>query len=359
MDFLPMAPIGDMSPLGAPPAPGKPDLTLSRKAKAAIVVRLLLNEGADIPLEDLPEELQEQLTKQMGQMRVIDRDTLQHVVQEFAEEVERIGLSFPGGIAGALSALDGKISPKTAARLAKEANVRETGDPWVRIKDVGSERLVPVMQEESIEVAAVLLSKLDVTKAAEILGKLPGPRARQITFAVSQTGAVTPDAVDRIGRSIADQLSALPLRAFDEDPVDRVGAILNSSTSVTRDDVLEGLDERDEGFANAVRKAIFTFGNIAERIAPRDLPRVLRDIDQADLIAALGGAEAAGMKASADFILENMSGRMADQLREEIEEAGKRKPADVEAAMGNIVATIRALEASGDLLLISPDEDEE
>ncbi|SPH20818.1 Flagellar motor switch protein FliG [Ascidiaceihabitans donghaensis] len=359
MDFLPMAPMGDMSPLGGTPAPGKPDLTLSRKAKAAIVVRLLLNEGADIPLEDLPEELQEQLTKQMGQMRVVDRDTLQHVVQEFAEEVERIGLSFPGGIAGALSALDGKISPKTAARLAKEANVRETGDPWVRIKDVGSERLVPVMQEESIEVAAVLLSKLDVTKAAEILGKLPGPRARQITFAVSQTGAVTPDAVDRIGRSIADQLSALPLRAFDEDPVDRVGAILNSSTSVTRDDVLEGLDERDEGFANAVRKAIFTFGNIAERIAPRDLPRVLRDIDQADLIAALGGAEAAGMKASADFILENMSGRMADQLREEIEEAGKQKPADVEAAMSNIVATIRALEASGDLLLISPDEDEE
>ncbi|MEP3917570.1 FliG C-terminal domain-containing protein [Ascidiaceihabitans sp.] len=359
MDFLPMAPMGDTSSLGGTPAPGKPDLTLSRKAKAAIVVRLLLNEGADIPLEDLPEELQEQLTKQMGQMRVIDRDTLQHVVQEFAEEVERIGLSFPGGIAGALSALDGKISPKTAARLAKEANVRETGDPWMRIKDVGSERLVPVMQEESIEVAAVLLSKLDVTKAAEILGKLPGPRARQITFAVSQTGGVTPDAVDRIGRSIADQLSALPLRAFDEDPVDRVGAILNSSTSITRDDVLEGLDERDEGFANAVRKAIFTFGNIAERIAPRDLPRVLRDIEQADLIAALGGAEAAGMKVSADFILENMSGRMADQLREEIEEAGKQKPADVEAAMGNIVATIRALEASGDLLLISPDEDEE
>ena len=244
------------------------------------------------------------------------------MVAEFAAEVEKIGLSFPGGIAGALSALDGKINPRTAARLAKEANVRETGDPWVRICEMGADQLTPVMEEESIEVAAVLLSKLDVPKAAEILGKLPGPRARQITFAVSQTGSVTPDAVDRIGRSLAHQLTAQPLRAFDEDPVDRVGAILNSSTTITRDDVLEGLDERDEGFANAVRKAIFTFGNIPQRIAARDFPKVLREIDQADLITALAGAPAAGMQATADYILENMSGRMADSLREEVQDAG-------------------------------------
>ena len=42
--------------------------TLSRKAKAAIVVRLLINDGADIPLEELPEELQAQLTKAMGRL---------------------------------------------------------------------------------------------------------------------------------------------------------------------------------------------------------------------------------------------------------------------------------------------------
>lgn len=361
MDLIPMAPMGDLPSIGTnnSPAPGKPDMTLSRKAKAAIVVRLLLNEGADIPLEDLSEDLQEQLTKQMGSMRVISRDTLQFVVQEFAEEVERIGLSFPGGIAGALSALDGKISPRTAARLAKEANVRATGDPWMRIRAIGVDQLIPVMEQESIEVAAVLLSKLDVPKAAEILGKIPGPKARQITFAMSQTGAVTPDAVDCIGRALADQLSARPAQAFDEDPVDRVGAILNSSTSITRDDVLEGLDERDEGFASAVRKAIFTFGNIPERIAPRDLPRVLRDVEQADLVVALSGAATSGMQASADFILENMSSRMADQLREEIEEAGKQKQTDVEVSMSNIVTAIRALEASGDLMLISPEEEEE
>ncbi|MFK7881173.1 MAG: flagellar motor switch protein FliG [Roseobacter sp.] len=351
--MVPMAPF--------PALPGSDSGTpapLSRRAKAAIVVRLLLNEGAEIPLEELPEDLQAQLTKQMGSMRLVDRTTLASVVSEFADELESIGLSFRGGIAGALDSLDGRISKQTAARLRKEAGVRQYGDPWARLKDMGVEKLLPVLENESIEVAAVLLSKIDVSRAAELLGKLPGPQARRITYAVSQTSAVTPDAVDRIGLSLAMQLDAEPVQAFDSGPVERVGAILNSTTSVTRDDVLEGLDETDAGFADLVRKAIFTFANIPKRIAPRDIPRVVRELEQEVLLIALAGAEAAGMKPSADFFLENMSGRMADQLREEMGEKETVKAAETEEAMSTIIAKIREMETAGELLLVVDDADE-
>lgn len=351
----------EMLPMSSFPAlPGSAPIgtpaTLSRRAKAAIVVRVLLNEGADIPLEDLPEDLQAQLTQQMGSMRLVDRTTLASVVAEFSEELESIGLSFPGGIAGALDALDGRISKQTAARLRKEAGVRQYGDPWERLRDLGSEKLLPVLQTESTEVAAVLLSKIDVKRAAELLGMLPGPEARKITYAVSLTSAVTPDAVDRIGLSLAMQLDAEPISAFDSGPVERVGAILNSTTSITRDDVLEGLDETDAGFAEMVRRAIFTFGNIPQRIAPRDIPKVVRVLDQECLVVAMAGSETAGVQASADYILENMSGRMADQLREQVEEKGKIKPAEFEEATTQIVQAIRELEASGELLLIVDEE---
>lgn len=331
---------------------------LSRKAKAAVVVRLLVNEGADIPLEDLPEDLQAELTKQMGAMRTVDRETLASVVDEFARELESIGLSFTGGIAGALDALEGKISKQTAARLRKEAGVRQYGDPWARLRELGTEKLLPVLQNESTEVAAVLLSKIDVKRAAELLNMLPGPAARKITYAVSLTSAVTPGAVDRIGLSLAAQLDAEPVKAFDSGPVERVGAILNSTQTTTRDEVLQGLDETDSGFAELVRKAIFTFGNIPQRIAARDIPRVVRALDQADLTTALAGAEAAGMTESADFILDNMSARMADQLREDMQDRGTIKSAEMEEATANIVQTIRELEAAGELLLVVDDDDE-
>lgn len=332
---------------------------LSRKQKAAIIVRLLLNEGADVPLSDLPEQLQEQLTQQLGAMSYIDRATLGDVVDEFADELESVGLHFPRGIAGALSALDGKISPQTAARLRKEAGVRQTGDPWNRVRGLSVERLIEFVNRESTEVSAVLLSKLDTDKAAELLSRLPGPVARRITYAVSLTAKVTPDAVDRIGLSLASQLDGDPVRAFAADPEARVGAILNSSPAATRDELLTALEEEDEGFAGQVRKAIFTFENIGDRLAAGDVPAVLRAVEQAELVRALAAAQSAGHGEIVEFLLSNMSKRMADNLREEMGEVGTIKAKDGEAAMNAVVAVIRQQADAGDITLITPEEEEE
>lgn len=340
---------------GATSAPKSLDTT----AKAAIVVRLLLSEGADLPIEELPEDLQAKLTERMGQMGLVDRTTLASVVHEFADILDGIGLSFPNGLAGALTVLDGKISPQTATRLRKEAGVRQAGDPWVRLRALSAEDLVTMITAESTEVAAILLSKLPVTKAAELLGQLSGPLARRITFAISQTGSVTPEAVDRIGLSLASQLDDRPVLAFDDGPDERVGAILNQSAAATRDDVLTGLDESDANFASSVRKAIFTFAHIPARLAPRDVPKVIRIADPGDLITALAAATDGDLAAAAEYLLSNMSTRMADNLREEVEEKGAVKTVDGEAAMNTVVAAIRELEQSGDLVLIIPDEDEE
>jgi len=328
---------GTSLPVGLPTGP-KP---LSRKAKAAIVVRLLVNEGADVPLAGLPDGLQAELTKQMGHLRTVDRSTLATVVEEFAEELSQIGLSFPKGLAGALSMLDGKISAQTAARLRKEAGVKQEGDPWLKITAMNAEQLVPIIDGESIEVAAVVLSKLDVTKAAEVLGKLSGPKARKITYAISMTNQVTPDAVERIGLSLGTLLDASPVTAFEDGPVERVGAILNSSIAATREDVLQGLDETDATFAQEVRKAIFTFANIPTRIDTKDIPKIVRDVDQPMLVIALAYAEGTGLMEASQFVLDNMSTRMADALKEEMGETGKIKTKDGEDAMSEVVAAIR------------------
>lgn len=358
-----LAPIGDDIALPEPFGAAPPSLpsgfgaprVLSKKQKAAIIVRLLLSEGVDLPLSAMSDETQENLTMQMSAMRFVDRATLKAVVDEFVGEIEDVGLAFPGGLEGALSVLEGAISPATAARLRKQGGVRHTGDPWETIAGLDPLRLLPVLEEESVEIAAVLLSKLKVSTAAELLGKLPGPRARRVAYAVSLTGSIEPEVVDKIGRSLAEQLDAQPMKAFEEGPVERVGAILNFSPAATRDEVLDGLDQDDAMFAAEVRKAIFTFANIPQRLDPRDIPKVTKDLDQAVLITALAAATG-DMAVTADFILGAMSKRMADQIREEMENLGTVKAKDGEEAMNAVVGTIRELEAAGEVLLIAEDE---
>lgn len=328
---------------------------LTGREKAAVVVRLLLNEGADLPLEDLPDTLQEMLTQQMGRMGIVDRITVAEVAREFAEALDGIGLSFSGGLAGALSVLDGRISPQTAARLRKEAGVRRAGDPWARLRVLPATDLAHIAEGESPEVAAVLLSKLDTAKAAELLGHLPGPLARRIAFAVSKTGAVTPATVDRIGLALAGQIDDRPILAFTSGPGERVGAILNQSSAAMRDDVLSGLDETDSDFASSVRRAIFTFAHIPDRIAPRDVSKVVRATDPGDLVTALAAATDGENAAAAEYLLANMSSRMADNLREEAGEKGAVKPRDGETAMTAVVAAIRGLQQAGEIEVATPD----
>ena len=330
--------------------------TLSRKQKAAIVVRLLLAEGVKLQLTDLPEDVQTELAKQMASMRFVDRVTLKAVIDEFVAEIEDVGLSFPGGLEGALTVLDGTISAATAARIRKAKGFSFTGDPWETIAGLDPERLLPVLDEESVEVAAVLLSKLKVSVAADLIARLPGPRARRVAYAVSLTGEIAPEVVERIGQSLAEQLEAQPAKAFAEGPVERVGAILNFAPGATRDDVLEGLDAEDATFAEEVRKAIFTFANIPERIDPRDVPKITREVDPAVLVTALAGAQDA-MPEAVEFILEAISKRMAEQTREEMAGLGAVKPKDAEAAMNAVINAIRELEATGEILLKAGEEE--
>ena len=331
--------------------------TLSAREKAAVIVRLMLAEGSPLPLSSLPEHMQASLAEQIGQMRLVDRTTLAAVVGEFLEQLESVGLAFPGGIEGALGLMDGHISANAASRLRRLAGASSKADPWDRIAAQAPDRLLPLLEAESVEVAAVTLSKLPVPRAADLLAQMPGDRARRVAYAVSMTGNVDPETVRRIGLSLATQLEAQPAKAFDATPVDRVGAILNVSPAQTREAVLEGLAAQDQGFADKVRRAIFTFAHLPARLLPRDVPKVLRLVDMPRLVTAMAGAQGSpALAGAAEFLLANMSQRMAQSLREEIAARGKVRDKDAEEAMAAVILAVRQLEAAGELVLVLQDD---
>ena len=335
--------------------------TLTRKRKAAMIVQLMLAEGQNISLSRLPEDMQMRITRELAALRIVDKDTLRAVVEEFSRDLDSVGLAVPGGVASALAALSGQISPNAIARLKSEASLGAGLDPWAQLTDLTPAELVPLMHAESTEVGAVVLSKLPVAKAAELLTKLPGEKARRITYAVSQTSTITPAAVARIGASLAAEYCVTVISAFAHPPVQRVGAILNSSVAATRDAVLAGLGSTDADFAEQVRRAIFTFPDIPARLLPTDVPKVTRAVEQSLLVTALAAALATGgaEAAAAEYILKSLSQRMTEALREEIKERGRVKKADGEQAMGRIVAAIRDRADSGEIVFIVPEEPED
>ncbi len=332
---------------------------LTGAQKAAILVRLMLDQGADLPLARLPDDIQTALAEQMGAMRLVDRETMIAVVMEFVETLEQVGLSFPDGIEATLGALEGKLSPAARTRLQARARASAHADPWKHILSTDPATLATLLQRESPEVVAVVLSRLPVAAAAAVLGALPGDRARLAALSLPDTATVPPAVVARIGAAVAQQLSARPEAAFPVPATARMGAILNATNTEIRERLLDALSEADADFADGVRKSILTFAHLHHRVNPRDVPRILREVPQETVVTALAASltKAGSDEAlSAEFLLSNLSQRMAGALREEMETLGPVRARDGEAAMSEVVMQLRDLIDSGAVSLLEPEE---
>ena len=355
-DFAALGPPADLPELSSPDLPSLPkpkdETPLSPRQKAAVVVRVLLSDGKRLSLEDLPQNVQTQLVRTLADLKGINKDRERNIVAEFLNELDSGGHGAKG-LGAALTMLDGSISKDVQLELSGGRPPTLRSDPWPKLNEFPSEKIANLLELESPEIAAVCLSKLSGKKAAEILGQLPGPIARRAAFTVSQIGGANPKTVRVIGRSILSQLTNEPKPAFTQNPATLVGSMLLAAKSATREDILEGLKEEDNEFAVRVRNEIFIFADIFERIGQTVVPKILREVDQAELQNALKFSIDSGARnaSSAEYILDNMSKRMAEALREDLAQMNTVDEETGEASQNAVVDAIRTLEEDGTLTL--------
>lgn len=334
--------------------------SLTQRQKAAVIVRLLLDEEDDeaVSLTRLNVDLQTLLAEEMAGMELIDRQTRDAVINEFCENLEAVGVTFPGNLDGTLEMLGGKLSQDSADRLRRIAAMSGRGDPWQRIAALGKESLISLASSESVEMVALMLSKLPVPKASDVFSSLPRDRARAVAQAMSMTGNIGAETLHRVGLILLQAAESLPRPAIDTPATERIGAILNLATADLREEVLGSLEAEDMEFADGVRRSIFVFAHIPARIERRDIPRILREVEQPVLLRALSG-RTAEQQAATEYILANISQRMAEALRDDLADLGKINPRDVEEAQNQVITAIRELEAMGELTLQQPTDDED
>lgn len=338
------------SPGSAPLLPRASTDHLSGAQKAAIIVRVLLAEGMQTPVSSLPPEMQAMLTQTLGSMRLVDRATMTAVVEEFVQTLEQVGVAFPDGVEGALSLLEGNLDERATRQLRAMTRGDGKDDPWTRLELAEDDDLLPLLQAEAQVVGAVMLSKLSTDKAARLLMHLPSEHAYALAIAISRTEDIAPDTVARIGATLADQVSTKPPRAFGTPPTKRMGEILNASPAGLRDALLGQLAAEDESFATGVRQAIFTFHDIPQRVEARDVPAIMRMIAPEDMTAIIAAARADDT-AALGFLLDNMSKRVVETLREDAETRAKPDTRTCEAALNRVAALVRNLGDTGQITL--------
>ncbi|NNK79712.1 MAG: hypothetical protein HKP40_13490 [Litoreibacter sp.] len=321
---------------------------LTRSQKAAIILRMVQTDGGRLDLPALSERAQTRLARDYLTLGQVERPVLDRVLQDLESELARDGLTFPDSIADTLTALDAQLSPDLISRMRQRFGISSTENPWPVLDQTAPKDLLAALQQEHPKITAVVLSQLAPDRAAELLKDLPDEAGTQATFSISQIERAPADVIRQIGTALQAGHGNTKETALDVATPELIAAILNPTGARRRDEIIAALGAQDAELAAQVRSAIFTFGDIAERLSPADIPTITRAVPEDTLVAGLVAAQAS-MGDVVDFVLANMSQRMASQLRDEMAEREPPSEEDGEAAMSELTNTISKLRDLGEI----------
>src|SRR5699024_3488191 len=110
--------------------------------------------------------------------------------------------------------------------------------------------------------------------------------------------------------------------------------------------ILDELERKDPELAEEIKKRMIVFEDIVI-LDNRSIQRVIREVDGEDLRLSLKVAS----EEVKEIVFNNMSTRMAETYKEEMEYMGPVRLKDVEEAQTRIVSVIRRLEETGEIII--------
>lgn len=343
----PTAKTGQVAPLTAP-------------QKAAVVIAALGPESAAEILQGMSEANIRKFAAAISNLRRIPKPVLDHAITEFLsalggdEEVR-------GGTSEARKILRGVLDDDSVARIMEDVEGPSGRTLWEKLSNCSDEAVASFLQNEHQQTAAVVLSKLRSDKAASILERFPPDFARAVVLRLAHVPRLDIAVVEVVKDVIQrDFLNALQREQATRKPADVIGSLLNNVSERTRGPLIRSLEDAEPTLAKQVHRVMFTFGDLSQRVAPTDVALILRAVEEPVLVQALKAAKASNPRI-VEFMLSNISKRLAQRLEEEIDAIAEPRGREGEKAQAEVIKSVQALAARGELTLLDPggDDDEE
>ncbi len=327
---------------------------MSGKQKAAVLLVSLGPELSASVFQHFGEEDIEDLTLEIASLRRIQPEVRDGVLEEFYELMMARSYLEQGGIEYARELLE-KALGKTKAqdiinRLTASLQVRPFD--FARKTDPG--QLLNFIQNEHPQTIALILAYLHPEQAGLILSSL-GPELQiDVAKRLATLDRTTPEVLQEIEGTLEERLAAFVVDDYTSaGGIDAAVDVLNMVDRATEKTIIDSLEEQEPELAEEIRKRMFVFEDIIT-LDDRAIQKILREIDSKDLALALKTAS----EEVASRIYRNMSKRAAEMLKEDIDYLGPVRLRDVEETQQKIVAVIRRLEDTGEIIIARGGEDE-
>ena len=344
------------TPAAAPanPPPARPTVKLTRQQKAAAVIVSLGTEKASQLYQYMDPEDVEQLTLEVARLGYVDAATTEEVLNEYYQTCMTNKAVTEGGLEYARAVLEEAFGKQAAENLLEKVTKSLKNRAFSFLNKADEKSLFAALQHERPQTIALVLSYVDPEKSAAVIEELDPERQVRVVENIAQMESASPTAVKIIEAEMEKKFSSiLTTSNVKVGGVDFVAGIMNNLDRASEKSIFDHLSAYNADLADEIRKRMFVFEDIIT-MDDRSVQRFVRECDPRDLVLALKGSNnEVGQK-----IFSNMSTRMAQSIRDDLEITTNVRIRDVEEAQQRIVGIIRDLEEKNELIILKGGKDD-
>jgi flagellar motor switch protein FliG len=313
--------------------------------KAAILMIILGDQVSAEILRQLDEEEVQAIGQEVARITSISNDQAEGVLDEFYQMSVAHEYVLKGGIDYAKKMLNSAFGPEHARKLVDRL-VKTLGSELASfdtLQKADPQQLAKFIHNEHPQTIALILSHLNASQAAGLLISLPQELRADVALRMAHLDQISPLIVSKIAAIIGQRLKSLgELNRESYGGVRAVSEMFNRLDSGSSKDILEAIEQNDPKLVETIRHLMFVFEDLL-LLSQEAIKEMLGKVDRRILTVALKGTS----DQLKNHILQLMSQRGAEMLREDLESLGPIKIKEVEAAQQQIIAVFRQLEAEG------------
>ena len=320
--------------------------------KAALLMRVLGEQQASEIIGYLNREEVEKLGTAMVDVGDVTQGAVDGVLDDVIGQLRgqtNLGLGSKDYVEGVLKrALGPEKSASVLSRILPSASSKGLEIlAWMTPLNI-----YEMIGDEHPQVIAIILSVLEEDTAVEVLEFLPKEMRAEVVRRVALLDTVQPGAISELENVVQRQLEtnlesqAAPLVGGAK----AAASIMNRASLDLNNEIFGEIGEIDESLKDQIQGFMFEFEDFL-KTSSRDMQTLGQAIDQEELKVAFRGSSDAVI----NHFLDNLSERVAELIRDDMEIAQPKPVSEVMEARNNIIAQARKLQDAGEIIMSAGD----
>ncbi len=326
---------------------------LTGQQKAAILMLSLDEERSASIFSMMDDEEIKELSVIMASLGKVNSNIIEQLISEFSEKINDTG-NLVGTYESTERLLAKALDKDRVSIIMEEIRGPAGRTMWDKLGNVNEHVLANYLKNEYPQTIAVILSKIKADHAAKVIALFPENFAMEIVMRMLRMDSVQKEVLDSLEKTLRKEFMSSLSKSTRRDAHEFIADIFNSLDRNTEVRFMEALEERNRESAERVKSLMFTFEDLT-RIDSQGIQILLRNIDKDKLAIALKGAS----DTLKELFFNNMSTRAGKIVKEDMDAMGPVRMREVEEAQQYIVSSAKSLAASGEIVVVEGNDNDE